>query len=330
MRSAEWRFGSTDRFARALAARGAAPPRRAGATTVQLNLTARCNLACNHCHVESSPRRSEAMDERCAARVVSLLDTSPGVGCLDLTGGAPELARVFRPLVRAGRERGLEVIDRCNLTVLLEPGQEDTACFLAEWGVRVVASLPCYEPENVDGQRGRSVFARSIEALRSLNALGYAQAGSGPGLDLVYNPVGAELPPPAEELEARYRSELREQHGVEFDRLLVLTNMPIQRWAGWLRRRGEYEGYLDLLEAAFNPDTLGEVMCRNLVSVSWDGSLHDCDFNQQLGLTLGGTGRRTLWDLASFDELGAAPIATASHCLGCTANAGSSCGGALL
>jgi radical SAM/Cys-rich protein len=297
---------------------------------VQLNLTARCNLACTHCHVESSPMRSETMDERAAARVVTLLDASPGVGCLDLTGGAPELAPVFRPLVEAGRERGLEVIDRCNLTVLLEPGQEGTARFLAQQGVRVVASLPCYEPENVDGQRGRSVFARSVEALRTLNELGYARPGSGLELDLVYNPVGAQLPPPAPELEARFRSELRQRHGLEFDRLLVLTNMPIRRWAGWLRRRGEYEGYLDLLEQAFNPDALARVMCRELVSVSWDGSLYDCDFNQQLGMALGGAGRRTLWDLASFDELGDAPIAMASHCLGCTANTGSSCGGTLL
>ena len=329
MRSAEQLPADPDRFARALAARGGAAPRRAGATTVQLNLTARCNLACTHCHVESSPQRSETMDERSAARVVALLDASPGVGCLDLTGGAPELAPVFRPLVRAGRARGLEVIDRCNLTVLLEPGQEDTAGFLAEHGVRVVASLPCYEPGNVDAQRGRSVFARSIEALHTLNALGYARPGSGLGLDLVYNPIGAQLPPATPELEARYRSELRERHGLEFDHLLVLTNMPIRRWADWLRRRGEYDGYLDRLEAAFNPDTLGRVMCRDLVSVSWDGSLYDCDFNQQLGLALGGK-RRTLWDLASFDELGDAPIATASHCLGCTANGGSSCGGALL
>ena len=332
-RAADYRRGYAgrmpgDRFERALAAHGQAPLVRGQPATVQVNLTTRCNLACNHCHVESSPQRREALDARGAARIVELLDASPSVSCLDLTGGAPELSEQFRPLVRAGRERGLEVIDRCNLTVFFEPGQEDTPEFLAAQRVRVVASLPCYEPENVDRQRGRSVFARSVDALKRLNGLGYAGRGTGLRLDLVYNPTGPELPPPQAQLESRYREELA-QRGIVFDGLLTIANMPITRWAQWLRRRGEYAPYLDLLEARFNPETTSQVMCRELVSIAYDGSLYDCDFNQQLKIPLGGR-PRTIWDIGSFSEIGGEAIATATHCLGCTANAGSGCSGALL
>jgi radical SAM/Cys-rich protein len=218
------------------------------------------------------------------------------------------------------------VIDRCNLTVLLEPGQEDTAAFLATHAVEIVASLPCYEAENVDRQRGRGVHARSIEALRRLNALGY---GHGLRLDLVYNPQGPTLPPPQAELEARYRSELRDRHGIAFDHLLVLANMPVRRFAHALARDGAHERYLALLGAHFNPATVPGLMCRTLLSIAWDGRVYDCDFHQMAELPPPGP-LRTIWDADDLGVLAGAPIATAPHCLGCTAGAGSSCGGALV
>jgi radical SAM/Cys-rich protein len=315
-------------FARTLAGRGLAPLRRAVATTLQVNVGRRCDLACHHCHVEAGPKRTEAMAPETAERVLELLARSPGVGTLDLTGGAPELHAVFRPLVRGARALGRRVIDRCNLTVLELPGQEDTADFLAEHAVRIVASLPCYGAENVDRQRGRGVFARSIAVLRRLCALGYGRPGSGLELDLAYNPQGPSLPPPQAELEARYRTELRERFGVEFGRLLVLTNMPIKRFAHALEREGRAAEYMGLLVNHFNPATVPGLMCRNTVSVGFDGALHDCDFDQMLGLPLGGRAR-SVHDVGSLDELAGEEIATGTHCFGCTAGAGSSCGGAL-
>jgi radical SAM/Cys-rich protein len=315
-------------FPSALAAAGLPPLRRAPPSTLQVNVGLRCDLACHHCHVQAGPKRTEALGEKLAARVLEVLARGPGLGTLDLTGGAPELNPHFRTLVRGARALGRRVIDRCNLTVLFEPGQEDTAEFLACEGVDVVASLPCYTAGNVDAQRGKRVFERSVEALRRLNALGYAAPGSGPRLDLVYNPLGPALPPPQAELEADYRRELAAL-GIRFDRLLTITNMPIQRFARDLARRGESEAYLALLVNHFNPATVDALMCRSTLSVAWDGSLYDCDFNQALGLPLGGT-PASLFDLEDVGALAGLSIATAPHCFGCTAGAGSSCGGALL
>jgi radical SAM/Cys-rich protein len=315
-------------FEATLAERGVAPLRRTAPNVLQVNVGRRCDLACHHCHVEAGPNRTEMMDRRTADRVLDLLARHPELGTLDLTGGAPELNAEFRHLVRGASRLGRKVIDRCNLTVLLEPGQEDTAAFLAQHRVRVVASLPCYTAENVDAQRGRRVFERSIAALQLLNNLGYGQPGSDLGLDLVYNPQGASLPPPQAELEARYHEELDSLFGVVFDQLITITNMPIKRFAHALARDGQAEAYQALLVNHFNPETVSELMCRQTLSVGWDGRLYDCDFNQMLELPLGG-GPASIFDLESLDRLPGATIATGTHCFGCTAGAGSSCGGAL-
>jgi len=317
------------RFAEHLLRAGRAPLRRAPVRTLQVNVGRRCDLACHHCHVEAGPKRTEAMDAPVAARVLELLARNPQIELLDLTGGAPELNEHFRELVAGARALGRRVIDRCNLTVLLLPGQEDTAAFLADRRVEVVASLPCYSDANVDRQRGRGVFERSIEALRLLNDLGFGRPGSGLVLDLVYNPVGAFLPPPQAELEETYRGELRARHGIEFSRLVTITNMPIRRFAHDLVRRGELDAYMGLLVNHFNPATVDAVMCRSLVSVGWDGALYDCDFNQMLELPLGGRAR-SVWDVDDLAALAGDEIAVGEHCFGCTAGAGSSCGGALV
>lgn len=315
-------------FENVIASHGLAPLTRSASRVLQLNLTRRCNLACHHCHVESSPRRSEAMDAATLERALALLERSPGIDTVDLTGGAPELHPSFRELVREARARGRRVIDRCNLVVLDEPGHENLAGFLAENRVEVVASLPCYESANVEPQRGRGVFARSIAALQRLNALGYGRPGSGLVLDLVHNPTGAFLPAAQTELERSYKRELWQRHAIEFDRLLTLTNMPIRRYAEWLARRGELEAYQALLVNHFNPAAVPDLMCRTTVSVDWRGELFDCDFNQALDLPCGGK-RRTIFAIESLDELEGEPIATGEHCFGCTAGAGSSCYGAL-
>jgi len=269
------------------------------------------------------------MDARTVARALELLAASPGIEVVDLTGGAPEMHGSFRELVREARRLGRRVMDRCNLTILQEPGHADTAEFLAAHQVEVVASLPCYQEGNVDGQRGRGVFERSIAALQALNALGYGGPDSPLALDLVYNPVGPSLPPAQAALEADYRRELGSHYGIAFRRLLTLTNMPIRRHAEWLARRGELARYQALLVNHFNPETLPGLMCRDTVSVDWRGELFDCDFNQALDLPLG-EARRTLWSVSHFGELTGLPIATGEHCFGCTAGAGSSCGGALV
>lgn len=317
-----------DRFVRTVAASGHPPLRRGRLTTLQVNVGLRCNLACHHCHVESGPKRTERLDEKGMARILELLARSPDVTTLDLTGGAPELHEGFRELVHGARALGREVLDRCNLTVLEAPGQADTAEFLAREGVHVVASLPCYGPENVDQQRGRGVFAGSLRALARLNALGYGRGDTGLRLDLVYNPTGAFLPPDQRTLESEYRERLAADFGIVFDRLLTLTNMPIKRFAHALQRDGEWEAYMGLLVNHFEPANLDGVMCRSLVSVGHDGTFYDCDFNQAVGLLPPGR-RRTLFDVEELGELAGAPIATADHCFGCTAGAGSSCGGAL-
>jgi radical SAM/Cys-rich protein len=314
--------------ATAFSAAGLPPLARAATTTLQVNVGLRCDLACHHCHVEAGPKRTEALDERLAARVLHVLAKNPVLDTLDLTGGAPELNPHFRTLVRGAHALGRRVIDRCNLTVLFEAGQEDTAEFLAREGVEVIASLPCYSAGNVDAQRGKRVHERSVEALRLLNALGYARPGRGLRLDLVYNPLGPSLPPPQAQLEADYRRELAAL-GIRFDRLLTLTNMPIARFARDLARRGESEAYLGLLVNHFNPATVDALMCRSTLSVAWDGALYDCDFNQALALPLGGA-PASLFDFEDVGALGGRPIATATHCFGCTAGAGSSCGGALV
>ncbi len=297
--------------------------------TLQVNVGKLCNQTCRHCHVNAGPRRKEMMSAETLDRVLRLLARSPDVSTVDITGGAPELNPGFRRLVRRARELGKEVIDRCNLTVLLEPGQEGTARFLREHRVTVVASLPCYLEENVDQQRGAGVFEKSIRALRILNDLGYGTAPDAPELNLVYNPIGPELPPSQPVLEDDYRRELRARFGVEFSRLYTITNMPIERFRKDLKRLGLLGEYMQTLVAHFNPAAAEGVMCRTLISVSWDGRLHDCDFNQMLGLPLAPGLPGTIGAVESLKELEAGAIVVADHCYGCTAGAGSSCGGTL-
>ena len=268
------------------------------------------------------------MTRATAERVIELLDRSPEVEVVDITGGAPELNANFRYLVEGARGRGRHVIDRCNLTVLFEAGQEDTAEFLARHEVEIVASLPCYQPENVDRQRGRGVFGKSIRGLQRLNDLGYGQEASKLLLNLVYNPGGPSLPPAQEGLEASYKDQLWSQFGIRFHSLLTLANMPIRRFAEELSRTGQDSAYQSLLVNHFNPATIPQLMCTSLLSLGYDGGLFDCDFNQMLEIPLL-EGPETLWDLEALGELAGRPIATDSHCFGCTAGAGSSCGGSL-
>jgi radical SAM/Cys-rich protein len=306
------------------------PLRRRVVETLQVNLGYRCNQSCVHCHVNAGPNRHEEMSRETVDDVLAFLHDSPGVRTLDLTGGAPELNAHFRWLVREARALGLQVIDRCNLTILEEPGQETLAAFLAEHGVQVVASLPCYLADNVDRQRGKGTFDASLRALRRLNALRYGQAGSGLELDLVFNPQGPSLPPPQPQLEQDYKQHLASRYGIVFNRLFTLANMPIQRFGSMLVSKGEFGRYMKLLREAHREDNLGDVMCRNLLSVDWQGWLYDCDFNQQLGLPIRDAARPQLHirDRCARDLAGGA-IRVADHCFGCTAGQGSSCGGAL-
>jgi radical SAM/Cys-rich protein len=314
-------------FARTLRQHGLALP-RTPLEILQVNVGKLCDLACHHCHVEAGPKRTEIMQAATVERVLALLANAQAVHTLDLTGGAPEMNPHFRTLVREARAMDKKVIDRCNLTVLFRPGQEDTADFLAREGVKVVASLPCYTKANVEQQRGQHVFDPSLRALHQLNALGYGRAGSGLELDLVYNPLGASLPPSQAALEATYRLELAEHFGIVFNHLFTITNMPIKRFLHLLEREGNYERYMQTLIDAFNPQAAMGVMCRNLLSVSWDGQLFDCDFNQALELPLG-RHQRSVWDIETLAEIEREQIAFANHCYGCTAGAGSSCGGSL-
>ncbi|OGA95429.1 MAG: radical SAM protein [Burkholderiales bacterium RIFCSPHIGHO2_12_FULL_61_11] len=302
--------------------------RRARLDTLQVNLGYKCNQSCVHCHVNAGPNRTEMMDDATLALIPQVL-AARGLGTLDLTGGAPELHQGFRDLVRAVRAQGVRVIDRCNLTILSEPGQQGLAEFLAAQRVEVVASMPCYSAVNVDRQRGDGVFDKSIAALQQLNALGYGHEESGLVLNLVYNPQGASLPPEQKKLQADYKRELSQHFGIVFNELFALTNMPIQRFGSTLVSKGAFDSYMDLLKSSFQAQNLPGVMCRSTVSVDWQGWLSDCDFNQQLGLPLGTSGlRRHLRDLlkSGLDEQ---PIRVAGHCFGCTAGQGSSCGGAL-
>jgi radical SAM/Cys-rich protein len=307
--------------------------RRKPLEILQVNLGYRCNQSCLHCHVNAGPNRKESMNWETVEQVIAFLRVSR-VHTLDLTGGAPELNPHFRYLVKTGRQLGIRVIDRCNLTILEVPGQEDLAEFLAEQGVEVVASLPCYLQANVDAQRGEGVFTASIRGLQCLNALGYGREGSGLILNLVYNPQGPSLPPPQAALEADYKTHLGEHYHVQFNQLFTLTNMPIQRFGSMLLSRGQFHDYMNLLKRAHRDANLATVMCLNLLSVAWNGEVYDCDFNQMLGIPLQLHGRPhthikdLLKDLPGVDLTGN-PISVADHCYGCTAGQGSSCGGAL-
>jgi radical SAM/Cys-rich protein len=317
---------SAPHFDATLARQGLSPLRRESVLTIQVNVGKLCNQACHHCHVDAGPRRTEIMTRATAERVIEILAASPAVTTLDITGGAPELNPNFAMLVERARALGRSVIVRCNLTVTLEPGMEWLVDFYRRSQVELICSLPCYTAENVDQQRGSGVFEKSIVAMRQLNAAGFGRGEL--RLDLVYNPLGASLPPLQSELEARYRSELASNFGITFDRLLTITNMPIARFAHQLATTGDHAKYMSLLVNHFNPATVNALMCRTLVSIGWDGRLYDCDFNQMLEIPLGGM-NRTIWNIDDVSVLTGKRIATASHCFGCTAGAGSSCGGAI-
>jgi radical SAM/Cys-rich protein len=303
--------------------------RRAPLETLQVNLGYKCNQSCLHCHVNAGPSRTEMMSHETIVDVIDFVAAS-SVKNLDITGGAPELHPHFRELVQRARALGVHVIDRCNLTILEEPGEEDLADFLAANAVEITASLPCYTEELVDRQRGKGVYEKSIKGLLRLNALGYGISESGLVLNLVYNPQGPALPPPQVQLEADYKRVLDERFGVVFNRLFTLANMPIQRFGSTLISKGQFNQYMALLHSAHRDENLGAVMCRTLVSVDWQGYVYDCDFNQmlELPLSLHGQQRPRLSDLVGRDLAGN-PIAVRDHCYGCTAGQGSSCGGAL-
>lgn len=301
---------------------------RAAPRVLQLNLGKLCNLTCTHCHVNAGPARKEIVTRETLDRLLAWQEKAR-LPIVDLTGGAPEMIPDFKYLIERLRAMPWveKIIDRCNLTILLEPGYEGLDAFLAGHRIEIVASMPCYSPENVNAQRGDGVFDASIAALLRLNALGY---GLDPGLPLhlVFNPNGAKLPGPQDELEADYKRELLEHFDVRFNQLYTITNLPVSRFASWLRHNGNYEDYLALLVASFNPATVDGLMCRDTINVSWTGEVFDCDFNQMMKLPLGGRESRRLWEIDPAD-LDGEPIATASHCYGCTAGAGSSCGGAI-
>jgi radical SAM/Cys-rich protein len=304
------------------------PIRRRRLDTLQVNIGYRCNQSCVHCHVAAGPNRTEEMAGEAVDVVLAFLEHRR-IANLDITGGAPELNPHFRRLVTAARDMGARVIDRCNLTILDVPGQEDLSDFLADQQVEIIASLPCYLEDNVDRQRGKGVFEASIRGLKRLNARGYGRESSGLVLNLVYNPQGPTLPPEQDKLEADYRRVL-DGFGIVFNRLYTLANMPIQRFGSMLISKGQFADYLDLLRQAHVETNLPEVMCRNLLSVDWRGYVYDCDFNQMLDLPLrrGARERLHLSDLMD-DDLAANPIRVGGHCYGCTAGQGSSCGGAL-
>ncbi|RJX30192.1 MAG: radical SAM/Cys-rich domain protein [Oxalobacter sp.] len=308
------------------------PLKRQSMDTLQVNLGMICNQTCRHCHVNAGPNRVESMSADNIALVLQVL-RARGVKTLDLTGGAPELNAHFRKLVHEANAMGCRVIDRCNLTVLLEPGQTDTAAFLAAQRVEITASLPCYLEENVDRQRGNGVFEKSIAALQQLNGLGYGHPDTGLVLNLVYNPLGPALPPDQYQLQEAYRHELNKRYGIVFNHLLTITNMPINRFAATLAAKGQLNDYIRLLKDSFSAANLNGVMCRSLVSVDWQGYLYDCDFNQMLHMPMKirHVDAPHLRDLigATADDMHGLPIGIGEHCYGCTAGQGSSCSGAL-
>lgn len=303
---------------------------RARLTTLQVNLGYLCNQSCVHCHVNAGPKRTELMTLDTIKQIIALLRKQTQIQTLDITGGAPEMNPHFRQLVTEARALGRQVIDRCNLTVMEQPGHEDLAEFLAAQQVEITASLPCYLVDNVDRQRGSGVFDASIRCLRRLNALGYGTEGSGLTLNLVYNPQGTSLPPPQQSLEEAYRVNLG-RYEVNFNHLYTITNMPIARFGSTLVSKGQFGNYMRLLRDSYRAENLPGVMCRTLVSIDWQGNVYDCDFNQMLGLTLGaGSKPRTHLSELFNADLEGAPITIADHCYGCTAGQGSSCGGALV
>jgi radical SAM/Cys-rich protein len=316
-------------FAEKLQRAGRSLSRRA-VDTLQVNLGRYCNLACIHCHVESGPSRTEMMSRETVDAVLRFL-AATNIPTLDITGGAPELHRDFDYLVESAHGLGRHVMDRCNLTVIFEPGKDYLPEFFKRHQVELICSLPCYSQENVDKQRGKGTFDLSIQALRRLNELGYGQADSNLVLNLVYNPAGPHLPPPQAILEQDYKRILGEQFGIVFHQLYCLTNMPITRYATHLKLRGEYDDYTEMLERSFNTATLDQVMCRNLISIGWDGSIYDCDFNQMLDLRFRDRASKAL-NIASLslDQILDRPITIGDHCYACTAGCGSSCGGALV
>jgi len=297
--------------------------------TIQVNLGYKCNQRCLHCHVNAGPNRKESMSQDNIKILLQILKNRP-LKTLDITGGAPEMHPNFRFLVQEARSLGVKIIDRCNLTILNEPGQEDMADFLAEHQVEVVASMPCYTQENVDAQRGDGVYHSSIRALKKLNYLGYGQENNQLQLNLVYNPAGPSLPPPQECLTADYKREFFQREGIVFNNLYVLTNMPIKRFGSTLISNGQFDEYMQLLKSSHQDKNLENVMCRSLLSVSWEGHIYDCDFNQMLDLTLIVNGHQPihLQDLL-HEDIDDNKIIVADHCYGCTAGSGSSCGGAL-
>lgn len=302
--------------------------RKSNIEILQVNVGKLCNLSCSHCHVEAGPTKTqENMDAKTAEAVLRFLENSK-IKTLDLTGGAPEMNPHFRKLVTHATKRGVHVIDRCNLTVLFLKGQGNLAQFLADHQVEIIASLPCYSRDNVDKQRGKGTFDESIQALIHLNNLGYGKEGTGLKLNLVYNPVGPHLPPGQAQLERDYKERLKEDFGIIFNRLYTITNMPIKRYAKYLKAFGQLEDYEKLLFESFNPATLDGLMCRNTLSVSWDGKLYDCDFNQMLGMQMRNGKPLTIFD-AKIENLKKFDILTADHCFSCTAGCGSSCQGAL-
>jgi len=296
--------------------------------TLQINLGKLCNQACHHCHVEAGPTRTEIMSEETIDRIIELIKLSKDLKSIDLTGGAPEMNPHFKKLVVAARSMNLEVIDRCNLTIFYESGFVDIPQFLKDNKVHVIASLPCYTKDNVDKQRGRGVFDKSIEALKLLNSLGFGIDGTGLKLDLVYNPGGAFLPGNQVKLQSDYKRELKQFFNLEFNQLYTITNMPIKRFLDDLNRQGKYEEYMSLLVNNFNPDAANSVMCKSLISIGWDGQIYDCDFNQMLNIPINSQ-KTSLNDINSVEDFKNKNIALANHCYGCTAGAGSSCGGAL-
>ncbi|MFK8139299.1 MAG: arsenosugar biosynthesis radical SAM (seleno)protein ArsS [Bdellovibrionales bacterium] len=296
-------------------------------STLQVNIGKLCNQACHHCHVESSPIRTENMSMQTVDRLLELVANTPAVHTIDITGGAPEMNPNFRYFVVNLRKLGKEVVVRCNLTVLFEPGQEDTPLFFKDQKVQIVASLPCYSKDNVDKQRGRGVFNKSVEALKILNGLGFGKKDSGLILDLVYNPVGAFLPPDQASLQADYKKTLMDDLGIEFNQLFTITNMPIKRFLEDLEKQDKLDEYMQLLLDSYNRTAADNVMCRDLISISYDGKIYDCDFNQMLEIPQA-NGVNDIWSIRSISDLDFKDFATANHCYGCTAGAGSSCGGA--
>lgn len=295
---------------------------------LQVNLGYLCNLSCTHCHVNASPKRTELMDRETIDQILGFIDLH-NIHTLDLTGGAPEMNPHFKYLVRCAADKGVKVIDRCNLTILLEPDYTDMAQFLADTGVEIVASLPCYMEENVDKQRGKGTFNASITALKQLNALGYGIAESELILNLVFNPQGATLPPDQKTLELDYKQHLKDQFEIVFNQLFAITNLPIQRFGSVLISHGEFEQYMSLLKNSFQQQNLDQVMCKNTISIDWQGFVYDCDFNQMLHLPIGLNTKKVHLTELIQDSFSHQSIKTLQHCYGCTAGQGSSCGGAL-